>query len=422
MTKLRLPRGVRDILPAEAARWRQLETAFVDCCEPAGYGELRTPMFEDLEVFKRLGEQTEVVTKEMYDFIDKGGNHIALRPEMTASAARAFMQHNPPVPWKIYYLGPQFRYERPQAGRYRQFSQAGIEVFGVSDPHLDVEVMALGWQFLQALGLRRLTLLVNSLGDAAGRERYGEQLSQYWQARHGELSEASQATAQTNPLRVLDSKRPEDQAVIAEAPSCLDALSEADAERFEVVRAGLDVLEIPCQVTPRLVRGLDYYTQTAFEYVSDALEGAQNALGGGGHYGGLVQVMGGGAVPGVGFAMGIDRILLACDTEEVFDLPAGALDVFVVDIVGGGEALAITQELRAGGISCDRAWSGRSLKAQMKQADRSGARFAVIVGPDEQAASAVALRDLHSQDFSAQASIPRSELPAVLQAKLAEAS
>ena len=250
MTKLRLPRGVRDILPAEAARWRQLETVFADCCEPAGYGELRTPMFEDLEVFKRLGEQTEVVTKEMYDFIDKGGNHIALRPEMTASAARAFMQHNPPVPWKIYYLGPQFRYERPQAGRYRQFSQAGIEVFGVSDPHLDVEVMALGWQFLQALGLRQLTLLINSLGDAAGRERYGEQLSQYWQARHGDLSEASQATAQTNPLRVLDSKRAEDQAVIAEAPSCLEALSPADAERFEVVRAGLDALEIPYQGHP----------------------------------------------------------------------------------------------------------------------------------------------------------------------------
>ena len=236
------------------------------------------------------------------------------------------------------------------------------------------------------------------------------------------MSEASQATAQTNPLRVLDSKRPEDQAVIAEAPSCLEALSDADAERFELVRAGLDALEIPCQVTPRLVRGLDYYTQTAFEYVSDALEGAQNALGGGGHYGGLVQVMGGGDVPGVGFAMGIDRILLACDTEKVFALPAGALDVFVVEIVGGGEALAITQELREGGISCDRAWSGRSLKAQMKQADRSGARFAVIVGPDEQAGGEVALRDLHSQDFSAQTSVPRSELLAVLQGKFAQAS
>lgn len=416
--QIRSPRGVRDILPAETARWRRFEEDFSACCEQAGYGELRSPMFEELEVFLRLGEETEVVSKEMYDFLDKDGRHMALRPEMTASAARAFIQHSPVLPWKIYYYGPQFRSERPQAGRYRQFSQAGIEVFGVSDPYLDVEVIALGWQFLGSLGLKQLTLQVNSLGDAASRNNYSEQLGRYLAQRAGELSEASQETAQVNPLRVLDSKRDQDQAVIAGAPSCLDFLEVSAAAHFEAVCNGLEKLRIPYQVNPRLVRGLDYYTHTAFEYVSQALKSAQNALGGGGHYDGLVEALGGKPVPGVGFALGVDRIFLACDSEQVFISEQSPVEIFVVDIVGGGEALSLTQQLREAGISCDRAWESRSLKAQMKIADRSGAKFALIIGSNEQAANVVALKDLRSGDVP-QEDIPRDEIVLALKDRLA---
>lgn len=423
---IRSPRGVHDILPPETARWRQFEAAFAAFCDRAGYGELRLPMFEELGVFLRLGQDTEVVSKEMYDFVDKDGKHMALRPEMTASAARAFIQHSPTVPWKVYYHGPQFRCERPQAGRYRQFSQAGIEVFGVSDPYLDVEVIALGWEFLKSLGLAKMSLHINSLGDTDDRAAYGEQLRNYFAERADELSEASRKTAETNPLRVLDSKREQDQDIIAEAPSCLDFLSDAASERsdaaskrFEVVCEGLRQLEIDFQINPKLVRGLDYYTHTAFEYVSEAFEGAQNALGGGGHYSGLVEALGGKDSPGVGFALGIDRIFLACDSEGVFAFDPSGIDIFVVDIVGGQEALVLTHQLRMAGISCDRAWGNRSMKAQMKLADRSGAEFALIVGSDEQEAGAVGFRDLRSDQFVKQENIPRDEIVDELRKRLA---
>lgn len=394
MKPIQSPRGAHDILPPTTDRWRRFEADFAAACEQAGYGELRLPMFEELEVFLRLGEGTDVVSKQMYSFVDPDGQQMALRPEMTASAARSFIQHSPVVPWKVFYLGPQFRSERPQAGRYRQFSQAGVEVFGVSDPHLDVEVVALGWQFLKALGLSQLELQLNSLGEPDCRERYSQQLREYLSGRAGELSEDSQVTLKKNPMRVLDSKRREDQPVIAEAPSCLDVLSADSAERFAQVREGLDLLGIPYQINSRLVRGLDYYTHTAFEYVSLAFKGSQNALGGGGHYSGLVEALGGKPCAGVGFALGVDRILLAADAEGTYEVSPRGLDVFVVDVTGGGEALALTHQLRAAGFSCDRAWSGRSMKAQMKAADRSGAQVAVIVGPQELEEGVVALRDL----------------------------
>jgi len=416
MKRIRSPRGVHDILPSEAGRWRQLEQRFAELCERAGYGELRSPMFEELEVFLRLGEGTEVVSKEMYAFVDRDGQHLALRPELTASAARAFIEHSPVVPWKVYYYGPQFRYERPQAGRYRQFSQVGVEVFGVSDPYLDVEVIALGWDFLHSLGLRQVSLQLNSLGDAVCRASYSEALRSYFAERADSLSELSQQTAKVNPLRVLDSKRAQDQEVIAQAPSGWDFLSDEARGHFELVGRGLAELDVPYEVNPRLVRGLDYYTHTAFEYVSEALEGAQNALGGGGHYDGLVEALGGDQVPGVGFALGVDRILLACDAEEVFDSAGNALDVFVVETVGGREALLLTHQLRAAGLSCDRAWGGRSMKAQMKVADRSGARFAVIVGSDEQETDSVSLKDLRGE--SAQESVPRDAIVSFLEERL----
>ncbi len=413
MSSFKSPRGVRDILPPETARWRALESQFAGVCERAGYGELVSPMFEDAGVFARLGEDTAVVSKEMYDFFDKKGRRMALRPELTASAARAFIEHHPEVPWKVWYSGPQFRYEQPQAGRYRQFMQVGIELFGVDDPHSDVEVIALGWEFLRSLGLQDMTLLVNTLGDSESRSAYAGVLGDY--LAESELSEASVETALKNPLRVLDSKREQDQQVIAGAPSCLDHLTSEAADRFAAVRSGLDALGISYEVSPRLVRGLDYYTHTAFEYVSNSLTSAQNALGGGGRYDGLIEALGGTSTAGIGFALGADRILLACDTEETFLLSETLLDVFIVDITDGQAALTLSQELRSAGISADRAWGSRSLKAQMKAANRSNARFALIVGTDEQASGTVSVKDLET---SQQTQISQDAIVEHLQSRL----
>ena len=415
MSSFKSPRGVRDILPPETARWRALESQFAGVCERAGYGELVSPMFEDAGVFARLGEDTAVVSKEMYDFFDKKGRRMALRPELTASAARAFIEHNPVVPWKVWYSGPQFRYEQPQAGRYRQFMQVGIELFGVDDPHSDVEVIALGWEFLRSLGLQNMTLLVNTLGDSESRSAYAGVLGDYLATNKSELSEASVETAQKNPLRVLDSKREQDQQVIAGAPSCLDHLTSEAADRFAAVRSGLDTLGIAYEVSPRLVRGLDYYTHTAFEYVSNSLTSAQNALGGGGRYDGLIEALGGTSTAGIGFALGADRILLACDTEETFLLSETSLDVFIVDITGGQAALTLAQALRSAGISADRAWGSRSLKAHMKAANRSNARFALIVGTDEQASGTVSVKDLET---SQQTQISQDAIVEHLQSRL----
>jgi len=392
----RAPKGTRDILWPESARQRALVDRFAETAAAAGFGQLISPIFEELEVFRRLGESTEVVQKEMFDFCDKGDppQRLALRPELTASACRAFAEHRPVVPWKIWYEGPQFRYEQPQAGRYRQFSQVGVELLGSDDPAADVDVIAAGWRFLASLGLRRVTLLLNSLGDPPDAAAYSDALRAYLSDSAAGLSEQSRQTLQRNPLRVLDSKRAEDQAVIAAAPVMADFLGAEAAEHFAAVRAGLDLLGIGYVISPRLVRGLDYYGRTAFEYAGEALSGAQDALGGGGRYDGLVEALGGPPTPGVGFALGVDRILLACDAEETFASPPAALSVFVVDVTGGSEALAVCDLLRSAGISADRAYGGRSMKAQMKLADRSGARFAAIVGVDEAAAGEVSLRDL----------------------------
>ena len=415
MSPFKSPRGVRDILPPESARWRALERQFAAVSERAGYGELVSPMFEEAGVFARLGEETSVVSKEMYDFQDKDGRHIALRPELTASAARAFIEHHPLTPWKIWYSGPQFRYERPQAGRYRQFSQVGIELFGVDDPHSDVEVIALGWEFLRSLGLQNMTLLLNSLGDSESRSAYAVALGDYLAANKSSLSEVSRETARRNPLRVLDSKREQDQAVIAEAPDCLEHLTPEAADRFAAVRDGLDAISIPCEIAPRLVRGLDYYTHTAFEYVSDSLATAQNALGGGGRYDGLIEALGGNPTPGIGFALGSDRILLACDAEDAFPLPEPILDAFIIDTTGGRAALVLARELRSAGISSDRSWGNRSLKAQMKAANRSKARYALIIGPDEQASGSVSVKDLATSE---QSKIPNEAIVQHLHSRL----
>ncbi|MEI2705970.1 MAG: histidine--tRNA ligase [Ilumatobacteraceae bacterium] len=405
--------GMRDILPPDSARWRRFVGVFAGVVEAAGYGQIMPPLLEDLGVFTRIGEATDVVTKEMYDFVDKGGRHIALRPEVTASTCRAFVQHRPPTPWKTWYTGSNFRYEKPQRGRYRQFDQVGVEVLGADDPYLDVEVIALGWEFYRALGLSRVTLLLNSLGEPDDRARYVEALRTYFTAHLGELTEESRVTLAKNPLRVLDSKRPADAPVLAGAPRIAQYYGDAAAEHFATVQAGLASLGIPFTIDSGLVRGLDYYRRTTFEFQGATLDSAQNALGGGGRYDGLVEALGGPPTPGVGFALGLDRTLLACDDEGVFPAPDPSVTVFVVDTTGGAEALRITADLRAAGITADRAFDNRSMKSQMKAADRSGADLAVIVGANEADAGTVVVRPLRAavvEGQSGQTTIARSDL------------
>jgi histidyl-tRNA synthetase len=357
-------------------------------------------MFEDLGVFLRLGDATDVVTKEMYDFEDKGGRRVALRPEHTAGICRSFAQHRPTTPWKVWYSGSNFRYEKAQAGRFRQFDQVGIEVLGSTDPLLDVEVIAMGWQFFQSLGLRNVVLMINSLGDPSDRASYIEALRLYLESHSEKLSEESCATLQRNPLRVLDSKRAQDKPIIAGAPTISQFLSDEAKSHFASVKAGLDVLGVTYSINEGLVRGLDYYQRTVFEYVSASLDSAQTAVGGGGRYDGLVEDLGGPATPGVGFALGIDRTLLACDSEEVFQLGSPQIDAFIVDVVDGMTALRLSDELRAAGFTADRSYDGRSMKSQMKVADRSGARVAIIIGPDEAEAGNCTVRNLLTSEQS----------------------
>ncbi len=408
--------GMRDILPPESARWRRFVHVFADVAERAGYGQIISPLLEDLGVFQRLGTATDVVTKEMYDFVDKGGRHVALRPELTASVCRAFVQHRPLAPWKVWYTGSQFRYEKPQRGRYRQFDQVGIEVLGGDDPFIDVEVIALGWEFYRALGLQQVTLLLNSLGEPDDRARYVAALEAYFQSHLGDLSPESQTTLQKNALRVLDSKRAQDAPIVAGAPRIGEYYSERAAAHFESVQAGLTALGIPFTLDTKLVRGLDYYRYTTFEFQGGTLDSAQNALGGGGRYDGLVEALGGPATPGVGFALGLDRTLLACDDEGVFGAPATAVDVFVVDTTGGLEAVRLTAHLRAAGLSCERAFENRSMKSQMKAADRSGAPYAVIIGTNELEAGTVVVRPLRIEpsEGGGQQAIARTDLVAHL--------
>ncbi len=364
-------------------------------------------MFEEIGVFLRLGDATDVVTKEMYDFVDKGDRHVALRPEHTAGICRAFAQHRPTTPWKVWYSGSNFRYEKAQAGRYRQFDQVGIEVLGASDPLIDVEVIALGWQFFAALGLRKVELTVNSLGDPGDRAAYMAALQAHLESRSSELSDEARVTLQKNPLRVLDSKREEDARVIADAPVIDEFLGEAARGHFAAVLAGLDALGVPYRVAPGLVRGLDYYERTVFEFVSTSLDNAQTAIGGGGRYDGLVEALGGPATAGVGFALGVDRTLLACDSEGVFESPDPGVEVFVIDVTDGLAALRLCEASRAAGFSADRAFDGRSMKSQMKSADRSGATLAVIVGADEAAAGTCAVRDMRTSE---QTVVPQDQL------------
>ncbi len=407
----RAPTGTRDVLWPESWRWQEVVARFAALVERAGYGLVQSPMFEYASVFRRgIGEASEVVGKEMYEFADRDGKMLALRPEGTASVVRAFVQHHPLLPWKAWYVTPAFRHERPQAGRYRQHHQVGVEALGPADPDLDVEVIALADGFFRSLGLRAFTLKIGSMGDGNCRPAYVEELRRYLAARREQLCEEHEARLDTNPLRVLDCKRPECKAATDGAPRLVDRLCEPCAEHFARVRDGLEALGVDATVDYRLVRGFDYYTRTTFEFASAAIDAAQNGIGGGGRYDGLVEMLGGSPTPGIGFGIGIERVLLACDGEGALPVAPPALDAFVVDVAGGRAARDLTAELRRAGLRADRAFDGRSMKAQMKLADRSGAAVALLIGEREAAEGTVTLRPLRGG--GEQRSVPRGAVVA----------
>lgn len=396
------PVGTRDVLAPESARWEALISRFSRLAHGAGYGLVQSPMFEDVGVFQRVGEGTDVVRKEMYDFEDRSGRHLALRPEGTASIVRAYVQHRPATPFKAWYAAPNFRYERPQAGRYRQHHQLGLEAIGSSDPDLDVEIVALGWEYLRSLGLQQIHLEINSMGTSQDRAGYVDHLQGWLSARRDALDPDDRDKVDTHPMRVLDSKRPATREVVVDAPTIADQMSAEATGRFAHVCALLDALEIPYRHNPRLVRGLDYYTHTTFEFVSDALEAAQSTILGGGRYDGLVEEMGGPPTPGIGFGSGIERVLLACDAEGCFTVEDDPLDVFVIDTTSGTQACLLTTELRRAGFSVDRSFDQRSMRAQMKAADRSGARVALVIGDRELADGEVTIRQLRGHAFDSE--------------------
>lgn len=395
MPTLQPVRGTRDILPDEARRFRHIVETARGIAERYGFEEITTPIFEFTEVFARtLGETSDIVTKEMYTFADRGGDQITLRPEGTAGIARAFISGGlgQRVPVKFFYAGPMFRYERPQKGRLRQFHQFGVELLGVSVPQADVETIALGAHILEALGVMdKITLEINTLGDKESRDAYRSVLVEYLSDHRAKLSDESRRRLERNPLRILDSKDEADVGVLAGAPLFPDYLTEESTEFFTAVRDGLDRLGIAYVVNPRLVRGLDYYCQTAFEFISKAL-GAQNAVIAGGRFDGLIAVMGGNDVPGVGWAAGIERLSMLLD-----EVPPPARMIAVIPIGARAEekAIGLTQALRRAGFAVDIGYGG-SVAKRMKRANKINARAAVILGEDELARNAATVRDLDS--------------------------
>lgn len=398
---LRAPKGTDDILPPASRVWRRLLNAWEQMAETYGYELIMVPLFETTEVFSRgVGESSEVVQKQMYTFDDKGGRSLTLRPEGTAGVVRAFIQAGAQGVMKVSYSGPMFRYERPQAGRRRQFYQVGLEYLGSPDPDADAEVIEMGYRYLTAMGVPDPTVRLNSLGDASCRPAYVELLRSWLEERRSLLCVDSQQTLDVNPMRVLDCKVCAD--IVAEAPSPVDSLCDACEAHFAAVQDRLVAEGVRYILDPRLVRGLDYYTRTAFEYVGSALDAAQTALGGGGRYDGLAELLGGAPVPGVGLALGIDRIVLSVPDAE---LPA--IDVFVVNTdARRPEALALLGDLRTEGIRSDSLPDQRSLKAQFKAADRRSARVAVLVG-DEWETGQVVVKRL---DDGSQETIAREEI------------
>lgn len=395
------PRGTQDILPPESGRWAQLEERIHRLARAYGYGEIRTPVFEATELFVRgVGETTDIVEKEMYTFLDKGGRSMTLRPEWTAPVMRAALEHNlfAQGPQRLYYIGPIFRYERPQAGRLRQAHQFGVECTGYAGPEADVEVISLAWETFRAHGIEDVRLELNSIGDAECRPRYREALLAHFRPHLASLSPDSQRRLERNPLRLLDSKAAEDALLLQSAPRFEDVLCEPCRAHFDRVKRYLDAMHVPYSVNPRIVRGLDYYTRTVFEFVSGAL-GAQSTVCAGGRYDGLVRSLGGPEIASVGFAMGIERFLLLQDAGA----PRVAPERRGVQVIALGAqarerlvplAAELRRELR---VPVFMDYGDRKLTAQFKIADRNNARLALIAGGDELAVGEIVVRDLQTR-------------------------
>ena len=414
-------RGMNDILPEQTPLWRYFESTVAGLLDGYGYRQIRMPIVEFTELFKRsIGEVTDIVEKEMYTFDDRNGDSLTLRPEGTASCVRAVLEHGLSgggQVQKLWYSGPMFRHERPQKGRYRQFHQIGVEVFNLPGPDIDAELIVLTWRLWGLLGLRQsVSLELNSLGSSAARAVYREALVEYLQSRYEQLDEDSQRRLKSNPLRVLDSKVPTTQALLVDAPRLAEFLDEESREHFAGLRARLDAAGIPYVINPKLVRGLDYYGKTVFEWVTDQL-GAQGTVCAGGRYDGLVEQMGGKPTAGVGFAMGIERLVLLLDTlDKIPAALARQVDVYLVAFGDEAEiaALKLAEQLRdeiAGLRLVVNAGAG-SFKSQLKKADKSGAGYALVLGEDELAEQVVGLKPLRDQ--GQQQKVSWQDLPACL--------
>lgn len=386
-----IPRGTQDILPEQAAKWQYIEHIARELCRRYNYQEIRTPIFEYTELFLRgVGDTTDIVQKEMYTFEDRGGRSLTLRPEGTAAVVRSFVENKmygyPNQPVKLYYMGPMFRYERPQAGRFRQFVQFGVEALGSNDPAIDAEVIALAMDIYHTLGLKKLKLVINSLGDVESRKAHRQALIDHFQPRIHEFCDDCQARLHKNPMRILDCKKDRDHELMRTAPSILDYLNEQSRTYFEKVQMYLQKLGIAFEVDSRLVRGLDYYNHTAFEIMSEAEGfGAITTLCGGGRYNGLVQEIGGPETPGIGFALSIERLLAALEAEGISLPISEGIDCYVVALgeQAKEEAVALVAALRKEGISAEKDYQDRKVKAQLKAADRLHATYVAILGEDE---------------------------------------
>ena len=388
--KLQKPKGTQDILPQESAKWQYVEEFARETFRKYNYAEIRTPIFEHYEVISRsVGDTTDIVTKEMYDFYDKGDRHITLRPEGTAPVVRSYVENKlfaPEVqkPVKLYYMGSMFRYERPQAGRLREFHQIGAECFGSSNPATDVEMIAMAAQFFKEIGITNVSLELNTLGNPESRAAYRQALIDYLTPLKASLSADSQRRLEENPLRVLDSKEPEDKVAVEGAPSILDYLDEESSAYFEAVRSMLETLQIPYVINTNMVRGLDYYNHTIFEFTTE-VAGSQLTICAGGRYDGLVAYFGGPETPGVGFGMGLERLLLVLDKQGV-ELPIETgLDAYIAVLGAGanGKALELVQSLRAQGFAAERDYLDRKIKAQFKSADIFQAKTIITLGESE---------------------------------------
>ena len=412
--KLAAPKGVREYLPPESQAFEWVREQLISPAKRAGYQLMELPVFEDTSLFNRgVGESTDVVTKEMYTFEDRGGRSITLRPEGTAGVMRAVIESNldrGQLPVKVWYSGQFFRAERPQAGRYRQFYQVGIEAIGIDDPALDAEVISIADQGFKNLGLKNYRLEITSLGDAASRAAHRVDLMKFISKL--DLDEATRARAEINPLRIFDDKRPEIKSAMQNAPILMDYLSDYSRSHFEQVKSYLDALGISYVVNKRMVRGLDYYTGTTFEFVHDDL-GAQSGIGGGGRYDGLMEVLGGQALSGIGFGLGVDRALLASIAENTLPVGDFTSDLFIIPLGEEMKAFALTvaANCRRQGFSVELAFGDRSLKGAMKGANKSGARFVAVIGDSERESGSVELKRMSD---GTSISVKISELQKVL--------